>query len=292
MNYTERFTKLFEELGVKSAVYKNTLWGIYNGMVQPFGPAMFGYSLSFDEAKYILNQVGGILIRWTDGFVKNETKGWYAVICDKFLDIPELPSKNRSEIRRGLKNCNVEIVDAGFIAKKGYEVFISAFNRYKGVRKPKINELEFGNNIMKTRSFDDIVHYWGIFYEGKMIGYSTNYIFDNIEANYFAIYFHPSYLKLNPSCTLFYTMNKYYLQEKEFKYVNAGFRSVLHETGIQDFLQNKFLFKKAYTNLHIVYKPYINVILRILYPVRSFLGKIEPKIGALYMQDFLSGKCK
>ncbi|MCZ7622168.1 MAG: hypothetical protein M5U24_06740 [Candidatus Kuenenia sp.] len=141
MCYIERFTKLFEESGVKSAVYKNTLWGIYNEMVQPIGPVMFDYSLSFEEAKYILNQVGGILIRWTDGFVENETKGWYAVICDKFLDISELPSKNRSEIRKGLKNCNIEMVDAGFIAKKGYEVFISAFSRYKGVKKQKLPNL-------------------------------------------------------------------------------------------------------------------------------------------------------
>lgn len=291
MNYRERFTKLFEELGVKSAVYKNTLWGIYNGMVQPIGPVMFDYSVSFEEAKYILNQVGGILIRWTDGFEGNKTTEWYAVVCDKFIDMSELPSKNRCEIRRGLKNCKVEMVNAEYIAKKGYEVYVSAFNRYKRVRKPKVTELEFSFNIIKTRYFDDIIHHWGIFYEDKLIGYSTNYIFDNVEVNYYTVYFHPSYLKLYSSCALFYTMNKYYLQEKNFKYVNDGFRSILHETEIQDFLQKKFFFKEAYTNLHIVYKPYVGITLKALKPFRFFLEKIELKIEALYIQDSISRKC-
>ena len=170
-------------------------------------------------------------------------------------------------------------------------MFISAFSRYKGVKKPKNTELEFGNNIMETRSFDDIVHYWGIFSEGKMIGYSTNYIFDNIEANYFSILFHPSYLKLYSSYALFYTMNKYYLQEKDFKYVNDVFRSILHETEIQDFLQRSFLFKKAYTNLYVIYNNYFNYLINILKPVRPLLEKISPRIKAIYLQDSIRKKC-
>lgn len=291
VNYIERFTKLFEELDYKFTIYKNTLWWIYSEMVQPFGPVKFDYSLSSEEAKYILNKLGGLLIRWTDGIEENKTTEWYAVICDKFLDISELPSKNRNEIGRGLKNCKVEMVNAEYIAKNGFEVFVSAFDRYKGARKPKISELEYRNNIMKTRCFDDILHYWGIFYKDKMIGYSTNYIFDNIEVNYFTIYFHPSYLKLYPSYALFYTMNKYYLQEEDFKYVNDGYRSVLHETEIQNFLQKKFFFKKAYIDLHVVYKPYIGIPLRVLKPFKYFLEKIDPRIGALYMQDSISRKC-
>lgn len=77
-------------------------------MVAPLGPAKFDYSITEDEAKYLLSKFPkALLVRWTDGF-NNQVKSseWYAVISDKFLDLDEIDSVNtKSKIRRGLKNC-------------------------------------------------------------------------------------------------------------------------------------------------------------------------------------------
>jgi hypothetical protein len=296
----KRFTELFDRLGIKFEILNDILWKEYQRMVVPVGPAMLDYTISENEAKFLLDKFPiALLVRRTEGFkiieremfdsssivANNYGEGWYAVICTVFKDIEELSSKNRSEIRRGLKNCKVKRVEADFIAKNGFNVFTSAFERYKGVKKPSITEREYEERILKMEDFEDIIHYWGVFYGNQLIAYSENYIYDDIEVNYSTIKFHPVYLKLYPAYALIYAMNKYYLKEQKFKYVNDGFRNILHQTNIQKFLIDKFGFKKAYTNLYIFYKPYFKSLLRILSPFQTILKRINPKIGSLYLQD-------
>ena len=262
LNSIIRFLELYESLGIKSICFKDYIWREYQRIVTPLGTAKFDYSITEDEAKYLLLQFPkALLIRWTDGFNSQaKCKEWYAVISEKFLDLNEIDSENtRSKIRRGLKNCTVEKVNAKFIAEKGYDVFISAFKRYKGTKPPNITREDFKRRLLILNNFEDIVHYWGVFYGKELIAYSENYVYDNIEASYSTIKFHPDYLKLYPSYALIYIMNKYYLKDNKFEYVNDGFRNILHETNIQEYLTNKFKFEKRYTNLYIFYKPYLSI---------------------------------
>tara|TARA_B110000459_G_C16091660_1_gene265434 strand:- start:108 stop:500 length:393 start_codon:yes stop_codon:yes gene_type:complete len=123
-----------------------------------------------------------------------------------------------------------------------------------------------------------------------MIGYSQNKIAENY-CDYSTIKFHPDYLKLYPSYALFFTMNQYYLNENEYKYVNDGARSMSHETNIQSFLIQKFRFRKAYCKLHIQYHPLINILIFILFPFRLLIIKsnntLLHKIGVVLMQEEL-----
>lgn len=261
--FVNRFAELYNLLGVKFIIFKGNIWREYQKMVTPLGPVKFDYSITEDEAKYLLAQFSkALLVRWTDGFNNQiQSKEWYAVVLEKFIDLNEIPSKNRSEIKRGLKNCTVEKVDAKFIAEKGYDVFISAFQRYKGTKLPNIARDDFKKRLLILNNFEDIVHYWGVFYKKELIAYSENYIFDNIEASYSTIKFHPDHLKLYPSYALIYTMNKYYLKDNKFEYVNDGFRNILHQTNIQEYLIDKFKFEKRNTNLYVYYKPYLSIYL-------------------------------
>ncbi len=229
-NSINRFLELYESLAIKIVYFKGHIWREYQRMVVPFGPVKFDYSITDDEAKYLLSQFPrALLVRWTDGFNNQvENEEWYAVILDKFVDLDEINSKNRSEIRLGWKNCTVEKVDAKFIAEKGYDVFISAFKRYRGTKPPNITRDDFKKRLLILNNFEDIAHYWGVFYKKELIAYCEIYIYDNIEASYSTIKFHPDYLKLRPSEALIYTMNKYYLKDNKFEYVDDGFRSILH----------------------------------------------------------------
>jgi len=289
----ERFIEYYKRIGAKIEVYKGIIWTEYQKIVQPLGPAKLDYSVSEEEAKLLLSRFpGSLLIRYTTGFSNiAESNEWYAVIQDKFLDLEDIPSKNRSEIRRGLRNCKVSLVDAELVADKGYEVFIAAFERYRDVKRPQIEKEEFKRKIDITRDFEDIIDYWGVFYQNKLIAYATVYKYDNIEADYSTIKFHPNYLKLYPSYALFYTMNKYYLGEKHFEYVNDGFRNILHQTNIQNFLIEKFKFRKEYVNLKIIYKPWINYLLDTTFPVRYLFGKLNPKLQALYKLEEIRRIC-
>lgn len=125
----ERFAELYECLGVKLEILKTAIWVEYNRMIVPVGPAKLEYSISENEARFLLSKFPHtFLVRYTDGFAKRAhcCEEWYAVICDSFTEMDDLPSKNRCEISRGLKNCSVKMVEANFIAEHDYNVFISA----------------------------------------------------------------------------------------------------------------------------------------------------------------------
>ena len=193
------------------------------------------------------------MVRWTDGFnltddykgtENNSEEGWYSVICLKFKDLEEYSSSDRNKIKKGLKNCEVKRVEADFLGRNGFNVFISAFDRDKGVKRPSITEKEFRERFLQMRDFEDIVHFWGVFHNNTLIAYSENYIYEDIEAGYSTIKFHPDYLKLYASEALTYECNRYYLRDNKYQYVNDGFRSILHKTNYQDFLIRKFGFKK------------------------------------------------
>ena len=86
-----------------------------------------------------------------------------------------------------------------------------------------------------------------------------------------------------PYYGLIYRMNKYYLEEKGFGYVDDGSRSLTEHSNIQSFLIDKFCFRKAYCELQVFYNPYFKLLIKILFPFRRLLK--NPKILALLRQE-------
>jgi hypothetical protein len=264
-------------------------------MLVPIGPAQESYNISLEDARDLLKKSGALLVRGTQGFVEKDVVSdtdWYAVICDRFHDLGQLGAKNRSEVKRGLKNCRVEKVEADEIAEKGFDVFVCAFDRYSGVKKPSLTRGQFKDRTLKTKDFSDIIDYWGVYFEDRMIGYSQNFLYDRVEVNYSTMKFHPDFLKFYPSYALFFEMNKYYLRDNRFEYVNDGFRSVLHETNIQQFLIDKFSFRRVCTPLIVHYRPDVEIFLRFTSPFKSLLSPLNSKLAALYVLDEAAGQVK
>jgi hypothetical protein len=281
-DFINRYLELYKKLGVNFIFYKDIIWREYQKMIIPVGPVKLNYSISKNDAKYLLDKFpNSLMVRISSNFNLEKKTDWYAVIADTFYDLKDLSSNTRSKVRRGLKNCEVKRIDTKYLAEKGYDVFISAFKRYKNVNFPNISKEEFKKRKLLLKDFEDIVHFWGVFYKDKLIAYSENYIYDDIEVSYSTIKFHPDYLKFYSSYALIYMMNKYYLENNLVEYVNDGFRSVLHQTNIQKFLIEKFKFKKAYLELDIYYKPFMKLMVNTLCPFKSLVSKFNPKIEAL-----------
>jgi len=84
-------------------------------------------------------------------------------------------------------------------------------------------------------------------------------------------------------------MNRYYLNEKNFLYVSDGARSISHQTNIQDFLIEKFKFRKAYCKLNVIYKKDIEILVNTLYPFRELIYKnknnLFQKLSVLLKQE-------
>lgn len=118
--------------------------------------------------------------------------------------------------------------------------------------------------------------------QGRLIAFAQNLIFGKTEVNYSVLKFDPEFLKLYPSYALIHTMNRHYLQEEGFEYVNDGYRSILHDTNVQEFLIEKFGFEKAYTNLHLHYRQALRILMLASYPFRRSLSCLDRRLQAMY----------
>jgi len=255
-------------------IYKDIVWKHYHGALLPQSAPHIKIELTKEEEQELLKLSKAYFLRYVSDWDKEEQSQFWYVIKDNFGGIEELSSNTRSKVRRGLKHCIVKKVSQEVIANEGYEVYCHAFKNYNTYIEPVERK-----TFMKMISDANHCYFWAVYTKDKdeMIAYSQN-IIENNSINYSTIKFHPAYLKLYPSYALFFTMNQYYLNEKHFSYVNDGARSISHDTNIQTFLIDKFKFRRAYCNLHIVYRWDIRLAVKVLYPFKSFFSKVNSKI--------------
>jgi hypothetical protein len=282
-NYPDRFMELFAKRGEPATVVNGAIFKLYSGMVVPFGPADADYTLSPEEAAGALRSLGGMLLRTTSGFrPPGEASEWYAVICRTFTPIESVASSNtRSKLRRGLRNCEARRISSEELARSGYEAYRQAFKRYGGADVPDSRSV-WEAQVLSSEGFDDIVHHWAVRCDGRLAGYSSNYVFGDTEAAYSTLKFHPDHLKKYGSYALFHTMNEYYLGERRVSYVNDGFRSILHGSELQDFLERNFSFERAYTGIEASYRLPYRMFLGATFPFRNLIGKLDDRVRALY----------
>jgi hypothetical protein len=281
--YPERFMELFEERGEAAIVVNGAIFKRYSRVVAPFGPVDADYSLTREESASALGSLGGTVVRTTSGFRPTRSAlDWYAVICRAFTPVESVRSSNtRSKLRRALRNCEVRRISCEELARSGYEVYRRAFERYRGPERPA-SSAEFEAHVLSSERFDDIVHYWAVFCDGELAGYSSNYVFDETEAAYSGLKFHPDHLRKYASYALFHKMNEHYLGEGSVAYVNDGFRSIFHDTELQTFLEHNFAFEKAHVGIDAFYRPPYRVFLRATFPLRDVIGKLDERARALY----------
>lgn len=252
--------------------YKDFRFINYFNTLIPYEIPSKPLNISKKEAKTLLKQTGAYLIRWYSNWDKgNETDFWF-IIKDTEEVLENYKSKYRYQINKGLENCDVKKVTFEFILENAYTVYKSAFNSYN-TNNSLISEEKFKQEITETNNQTD--EYWAVFKKGSdvFIAYAKSIIQDN-SVNYTLMKYNPEYkTKLYSGYALVYIMNKYYLNDKKFLFVNDGARSMLHDTNIQGFLESKFNFRKAYCDLNVVFSPKINFVLSFIYPFRKFIYK-------------------
>ena len=140
-------------------VVDNNIWVSYEGIIQPLGPIVGNYDLKKSKMKGLLKGLNGRLVRCMTDSPDSTVEEWYSVICDNFIDITQLTSKYRSEINRGLNNCQVRQLDHEDFAKNSYEINMGAYEKYHGVKRKGYTEGAYQSGIIKLKEFSDIIHY-------------------------------------------------------------------------------------------------------------------------------------
>jgi len=278
----EKYVALFSSRNRRHVVDNGVVWFVANGVVYPWGPAKRKYSLDKEAKKRVFRALGSPLILMTGGFQTGLETEWYAVICDRFVGIEDMRSRNtRSKVRRAIKNCDVRRVDAAHVAENAYETMAAAYKHYGDFASNLPDEDQWRQKMLRNELFADFIDYWAVFHDEKLIAVAENYLLDDVEVNYSAITFHPEFLHLYSSYALIHKMNEFYLG-KGFEYVNDGWRCIRHETEIQEYLIHNFGFRKAYTDLHVEYRPALGLAVRLSYPFRRVLGKLDSRLRTLY----------
>ena len=249
----------------------NNNWRKYHGALIPWNPPHLDLGFSQLDIKSQIKKNKAYFARWTTEFdSKKQSLFWY-IINDKPRDINDYSVNTRSKINRGLKKLNVRRIKKTELIANGYNVYKNALSRYSIVLN-SFSEKEFLKDI---ESLDSNWDFWGVFNkkDESLVAYSLNRVVGDY-CDYSTIKFDPKFLKNYSSYALYFSMNKFYLNEKKFRYVNNGTRSISHQTNIHDFLIDKFSFRKAYCKMELVYSPGFAFLIKILFPIRSLFNLI------------------
>jgi len=268
-------------------IYKNVNWVRYQGMLIPDIPPHQMVDLKRNECRNLLRNAQAHLVRWISDWDKPGKSHFWYIIKDVYKGLEEFSSNTRSKIRRGLKRNEVVRVDKQELKKSGFDVYLSAFKRYETFIKP-MSQQKFCERIdqINVGEYD----FWGVYNKKQMIAYAeVRKMGEMCHLN--IIKFHPDYMKQYPSYALFYSLIDYYLSMQHIKYISNGTRSLSHDTNIQDFLLQKFNFRKAYCSLNVCYSPIVKVVVMVLYPFRKLFKKIPvnlaQKLYALLNQEYV-----
>ncbi len=237
---------------------------------------------------------------WVTDFDCGYETDWWYVITDKVFDIQSLKSNRRYKITKGLKNFDVRVIRPIDYVDDLYDVLMEAFKGYPDKYRPTNYTKEFWEGLCRNFKGD----FFGAFLKDdagnptdKLCGYCHMQSYGKyIDLR--ALKGVPEYERLQVNAALVYTAIGYYADQIESgSYICDGQRSLNHETSFQDYLENYFGFRRAYCNLHIVYRPSIKWMIPILRLFRKPLKKLNNigiihSVNAVLDMDEVNRNCK
>jgi hypothetical protein len=245
--------------------------------------------LTLIECKSLLNQ-GGLMVRNIYNFdVKRETSFWFC-IKDNFEGLEGLSTSTRRDIRKSLKHYDVLRISGDTLLKIGYPIYVSAQQSYK----IKSDVISYDDFVCMVNSYikENDKEFWGVKLKesGEFVALAINTIKESCcEYNTLKCKYEALKDGTQPYYGLIYEMNRYYLEERKLSYVNDGARTITNHSNIQNFLEQKFKFRKAYCDIRIVYKWYLGIVVKILYPFRHFISNLKIK-AVLNMEAMQRGE--
>lgn len=213
------------------------------------------------------------------------TQFWY-LIKDEYGGIEELPRKVRNQVKKSLKTYEVRKVSASEMAEKGYDLYNRSRERFQNSSLLLTKESFAGwvNNPRRCcwlsihRETGNAMAFAIVSEHPDYCDYTSMGVDPNAPSSTYPMY------------GLLMEMNRYYLEECGMKYVLDGARSITEHSNIQSFLEEKFLFRKAYCDIKIYYRPWIRVIVKLLFPFRRHIthGKVVALLNQEAMQRGLN----
>jgi hypothetical protein len=283
-----------KEIGGTVICIDDVEWFEYSGFMMPAYLPHCCPPITAATAKEVVRISGRPFARWDSDFGQLEHSEWWYVLKKGTWSIEDVPDKKkRWMIRQGIKIFTTRLLTYDEAVKLCPEVALKAAKRYQGKSIIETEDI-LAKRTNAAKKATGVLEYIGCFEGEKLVSFSENYIQDN--AVWLAIIRHdPEYLKKYSSYSLMNGILEYYLNEKKFKYVLDGSRSIHHKTEFQEHLISVFGFTKEYAKLHIVYSELFRIFVGMAYPFRKFIWKLSDKfhnsvlnnISAVLKQEYI-----
>lgn len=290
----DRHQQYLAQSGVDLHEVDGVWWQNYKRVLLPAYLPHLVPDISPRSAKRALGSSSALMARWTSQFDTDDASKWWFVLRDGDYGRSELSSNTRSKISRGRRRLSVGLIGAEEVLAHGYAVCRAAVRSY-GRAEFLPSEADFSRRIEASAIFDGAVDYFGVYNEAGLVAFSENLIQDDavfLES----IWYDPVGLRDYSSYVLIDAVLDEYLVRRKYKYVSDGSRSIYHETGVHDFLIEKFGFRRASAKMHLCYSPRMSAAISIARPFGSLIGRASivnrfagaRRVAALLLQDSLS----
>lgn len=267
-------------------------WNFYNRALMPSTP--FYQEPNFDrlDRKIWSRKFDGhtpLLIRWISDYDIEKEGYWWYTVKDTTFEIENLKSYYRSYINKGRRNFTSRKIEVNEYSHEMADVAIEAWKLYSKNTLEVRDKSDYADEIRKWKK--DV--YGAFDHEGRLCAYLT--IIKN--KNYYTI----EQLKARPDCrnagvnaAIVYKLLEDMNEDLNHGiFLSNGQRNLVHETNFNDYLIKYFGFRKAYCKLNVIYSPKIEWIVKILYPFRKIVKKMDSvKIfhqinGVLLMEEIV-----
>lgn len=264
-----------------------SLYKLRNKCLENQLPPHLSQKVTYEEAKIILNQNGGWMLKNTYDFDCKKKTTFYYIIKDRFGGLEEFKSKVRNQIRKSLSTYDIKLISPDDYKKIALPIYNSAQQGYH--KKAKLSTQDDINAAVMDAAQRGR-EFWAVYKkdtsEPIALAICTIRMDEGVSScEYNVLKCDPFYLHNStyPYYGLIYKMNEYYLEERGISYVSDGARSITNHSNIQPFLEEKFNFRKAYCNLQVYYKPWFGFFVKTLFPFRVWIK--NEKVASLLRQE-------
>lgn len=229
-----------------------------------------------------------LLIKWTTNFDCSDKTEWWYCIKDTPFNLEELKAKRRYEITKAIKNFEIKIINPENYSEEIYIVLREALKGYPLKYRPKIIKDKV---IRKINEWKEYSVFGAFNSDKKLCGYA---IIDEKDKfiEFKVLKTIPIYERKGVNAGIIYYILEYYKEKlSEGIYICNGERNISYETNFPEYLEKYFKFRKAYCRLNLKYRKSIEIVLRILFPFRNLIKKLDRNIlfhrvnSILYLEE-------
>ncbi len=221
VSYPERFSEYFRKLGIKFEKNENGVWILHQNIATYVGPMEDknpATSLPFDQKDNIL------CYGWNDLCDRSSQKKTELLVSRRHLSMDAMDSAQRIYLQRDLKFYRTRRIEI----QEVMAVRPILINKIEAEGKLHTNFSVFYSDFLHNRrrliekKYDDIIQYFGIYFESRIIGYAKFFVFSKQEAQLQELVIDPDFEYARVAVSACYSFSHYYLEENEIQLLNLG----------------------------------------------------------------------